>query len=226
MKQIGDLVVHRRRGDEQDTRTDHGLRERVVAISVGVSEAVGLVNDEQAATGGSRRQGAATVHAEGLMRDDRGMAVVSLQQVAPLIHQHSRDDQRERLAERAGDRERDVRLAEADRVREQGAAASVGYLSAIAWSWGACARPWSARARHCAGLEGGSGSPRTTRALKRRKPPRAGSAESRASAVSQRELNSAANAYASSAARVTMPYTVFSGTTFESGTTAASRRAS
>src|SRR3989442_8117128 len=122
MKQIADPVVHRRRGDEQDTRTDHGLRERAVAISVGVSEAVGLVDDKQAARGGTGRRRAAPGHAEGLMRDDRGVYGMTLKQAAPLWLQHSRYDQRERLAERAGDRERDVRLAEADPVREQGAA--------------------------------------------------------------------------------------------------------
>src|SRR2546427_9226278 len=53
------------------------------------------------------------------MRDDRGAASVPLQQTTPLVHQHRWHDQRERLAEREGDCERDVRLAEADGVREQ-----------------------------------------------------------------------------------------------------------
>ena len=55
------------------------------------------------------------------MRDDRGAASVPLQQTTPLVHQHRWHDQRERLAEREGDCERDVRLAEADGVREQSA---------------------------------------------------------------------------------------------------------
>src|SRR5204863_518571 len=72
---------------------------------------------------------------------------------------------------------------------------------------------------------GGMGSPRTTRALKRWKPPRAGSATRPASAVSQREFKSAASAWASSAVRVAMPYTVLRGTTSGGGTAAAIRRA-
>ena len=53
------------------------------------------------------------------MRDDRGVGVVPLQQAAPLAHQHRRHDQREWLAEREGDGERDVGLAEADGVGKQ-----------------------------------------------------------------------------------------------------------
>src|SRR5256886_11076771 len=70
MKQIGDPVVHRRGRNEEHARADHELGERAVAVGEGVSKAVGFVDDEQAATGGSRRQGAVTVHAEGLMRSE------------------------------------------------------------------------------------------------------------------------------------------------------------
>src|SRR5882672_12283095 len=120
MKQVGDPVVYRRRGDQQDARTHQDLRERAVAVGVGVSEAMGLVDDEKPARGGRGRQGSATSHAERLMGDDRGVSLVALQQTTPLVYQHRRHDQRERLAEREGDRERDVRLTEADGVREQG----------------------------------------------------------------------------------------------------------
>src|SRR3989442_10602575 len=89
MKQIADPVVHRRRGDEQDTRTDHGLRERAVAISVGVSGAVGLVDDKQAARGGTGPRRAAPGHAEGLLRDDWGVYGMTLKHAWPLGHPHS-----------------------------------------------------------------------------------------------------------------------------------------
>src|SRR6266550_3156186 len=159
------------------------------------------------------------------MRDDRGAASVPLQQTTPLVHQHRWHDQRERLAE-ADVREQSAPVTPEDAREPLGGGDLVRGEPCRPWRLAfererreveqrarperrdrrrRVDRPWSARARHCVGLAGGRGSARTTPALKRRKPPRAGSAESRARAVSQRELKSAASAYASSAARVAMP---------------------
>jgi len=55
MKQIGDPVVHRRGRNEEHARTDHELGERAVAVGEGVSEAVGFVDEKQAARGGRGR---------------------------------------------------------------------------------------------------------------------------------------------------------------------------
>src|SRR2546427_11992754 len=59
------------------------------------------------------------------MRDDRRGCVVLRQQRPPLRDQHGRDDEAKRLAAGEGDRERHVRLAQSDGVREQSPAVAV-----------------------------------------------------------------------------------------------------
>ena len=55
VEQVGESVVHRRRGDEQHARSDDELRERVVAARLWVTKAVGLVHDNKAVRGGKGR---------------------------------------------------------------------------------------------------------------------------------------------------------------------------
>src|SRR2546430_12368555 len=118
MKENSHANVQGTRRQVEDARNDEELRERAIAVGSGVSEAVGFIDDKKAARGGRGRQGAVRRRTQGLMRDDRGVGVVPLQQAAPLVRQHRWHDQREWLAEREADRERDVRLAEPYGVRE------------------------------------------------------------------------------------------------------------
>ena len=120
--EIAEAVVHRGCGHEQHARTDHEPCERAIAPRAWVPEAVGLVDDPKAATGGRGRQWAVRRRTQRLMREDRCLGPVLFEQRPPLVHQHRRDDQRERRPDREGDCERDVRLAEANGVCEQGAA--------------------------------------------------------------------------------------------------------
>ena len=122
MKQIGNPVVDRRGGDEQGARADDELRERAVTVGVGVSEPVSLVDDEEPVGGGTGRQRATRVHAQRLVRHNRRCTVVPSQQGTPLVDQHGGHHQRERVSHLERHRERDVRLAEPDRVGEQGSA--------------------------------------------------------------------------------------------------------
>src|SRR6266536_5953139 len=59
---------------------------------------------------------------EGFVRHDRRIHVEPLEQRAPLRDEDGRDDEGEGLLTREGDGERDVRLAEAHGVGEQGSA--------------------------------------------------------------------------------------------------------
>ncbi len=122
MEQVRDPIVHRRGRDEQDARTDQHLRERAVAVGVGVSEAMRFVDDVKAVEGGRGRYRAVRWCTQRLMGEDRCLGPVLREERAPLAHQYCWHDERERLAEGEGDCERNVRLAEPDGVGEQGAA--------------------------------------------------------------------------------------------------------
>ena len=109
-------------GDEQHPRAHHEPRQRAVTIGVRVAEAMGLVDEKQAAAGGSGRQWAGRSCAEGFVGNHRGVGVEPREQRAPLVHQYRRHHQGERLAHGERDRQGDIRLAEARCVRQQRAA--------------------------------------------------------------------------------------------------------
>ena len=83
---------------------------------------MGLVDEKQAAEGGSGRQRAARSCAEGFVGNHRGVGVEPREQGAPLVHQYRWHHQREWLSHGEGYGQGDVRLAEARCVREQCAA--------------------------------------------------------------------------------------------------------
>src|SRR5204862_338058 len=171
VEQVRRPVVNRRGSDQQNASSYDQLRDGAVPVGVGIPEAVGFVHDDKAAEGGTSRQWAARGRAKRFVGDDRGADTVLREQGTPLVNQDGWDHESEGFTEREGDRERDVRLAQAHGVGEQ----------------------------------------RTTGALNRWHPPRAGSARRRASAVGPRESKRPAGASVTTRVRARIPYPVFKG---------------
>src|SRR2546422_1121689 len=100
MQQIGDAIVDGRRGDQQDPAAHDESCESPVAVGIWIPESVGLIHDEKCdgRTVG-RPDGRYT---EGLVCDDWCVVYPkSIQERPPLGHEHSRDDERKRLATRS-----------------------------------------------------------------------------------------------------------------------------
>ena len=124
MEQVASGVVDRRRGYQQHAAADDQSGECSIPIGFRITEAVRLVDDNKAAWGGKGRQ-RATLHTQRLVRDDgRLRHAESIQQRAPLLNEHGRNNERERFLGRECDCERDVGFAKPHLVRKQRAAIS------------------------------------------------------------------------------------------------------